>query len=123
MRHRYTYIIYLLLPLVAIASVAAIVVPARQGGGVDYASISEPVAEVVSAISTQVVSSPNMDSKVEPFETESEIESLPADTVRKPRYTVRQTTLQRQDEKEPSADVKNPENLKSDVYYDEETGT
>ena len=55
MRQRYTYIIYILLPLVAIASVAAIVVPARQGGGVDYAQITEPIAEVASAVSTQSV--------------------------------------------------------------------
>lgn len=120
MRQRYTYIIYILLPLVAIASVAAIVVPARQGGGVDYAQITEPVAEVASAVSTQSVGRKVAD---EALDIKSDVAAEPADTIRKPRYTVRPTTIQSQDEKEPTADLKNPENLKTDVYYDEETGT
>ena len=120
MRQRYTYIIYILLPLIAIASVAAIVVPARQGGGVDYAQITEPVAEVASAVSTQSV---GRKVAAEALEIKSDVAAEPADTIRKPRYTVRPTTIQSQDEKEPTADLKNPENLKTDVYYDEETGT
>ena len=116
MRQRYTYIIYILLPLVAIASVAAIVVPARQGRGVDYAQITEPIAEVASAVSTQSVGRKVAD---EALEIKSDVAAEPADTIRKPRYTVRPTTIQSQDEKEPTADLKNPENLKTDVYYDE----
>ena len=120
MRQRYTYIIYILLPLIAIASVAAIVVPARQGGGVDYAQITEPIAEVASAVSTQSV---GRKVAAEALEIKSDVAAEPADTIRKPRYTVRPTIIQSQDEKEPTADLKNPENLKTDVYYDEETGT
>lgn len=54
--------------------------------------------------------------------------ALPPDSVRPhngggPRYSVRKTTLQSADEKEPSADLRNPENLSTDVFYDEATGT
>ena len=41
----------------------------------------------------------------------------------KPRYSVRRTTLQSADEKAPTADLRNPENLRTDVFYDEATGT
>ena len=44
------------------------------------------------------------------------------DSVR-PRYSVRRTTLQSADEKAPTADLRNPENLRTDVFYDEATGT
>ncbi len=53
----------------------------------------------------------------------TEAEEVPADTL-KPRFPVKPTTVQKlnDDEKRP-ADLKDPENLKSGVFYDEESGT
>lgn len=48
---------------------------------------------------------------------------LPPDTLM-PKFRVRTTTAQSEDDDQPlSADLKNPENLKTGVFYDEKTGT
>ncbi len=45
-------------------------------------------------------------------------------TTRQPRFRVKETTAQSEnDDRDLSADLKDPENLKTDVFYDEKTGT
>ncbi|MGN0086427.1 MAG: cell surface protein SprA [Alloprevotella sp.] len=50
------------------------------------------------------------------------IPTLPADTSRT-RFPVQKTVAEEMKAEENPADLKNPENLKTDVYYDEESGT
>ncbi len=62
-----------------------------------------------------------------PMEAEASPFEAPADTVvqkRKPRFSVRKTGTENQDElKTKSADLKEPDNLKTDVIYDEKDNT
>ena len=45
------------------------------------------------------------------------------DTIPKSRYSVSKTSVQNMEEDSHAADLKDPENLKTEVYYDEATGT
>ena len=61
-----------------------------------------------------------------PVQAEASPSEAPADTVqkRKPRFSVRKTGTENQDElKTKSADLKEPDNLKTDVIYDEKDNT
>lgn len=100
--HRYTYIYILCLSLIAVATVTAAVMPRVY---------NERVGEAAQSTTIQTASA---------RETVTEVG---ADTIRKPRYTVRRTTLQSEDEKPATVDLRNPENIKTEVYYDEATGT
>ena len=61
-----------------------------------------------------------------PMQPEASPTEAPADTVqkRKPRFSVRKTGTENQDElKTKSADLKEPDNLKTEVIYDEKDNT
>ncbi len=56
-------------------------------------------------------------------EADAELAAAPPDTLA-PRFRVKKTTAQSvDDDRKAPADLRNPENLKTDVYYDEKTGT
>jgi hypothetical protein len=45
------------------------------------------------------------------------------DTIPQSRYSVSKTSVQDMEDKTHAADLKDPENLKTEVYYDEASGT
>ncbi len=73
-------------------------------------------------VSHRSASAPAVQESVFAQEVE-EAEAQPADTL-KPRFPVKPTTAQTEDDDEKrAADLKDPENLKTGVFYDEKSGT
>ena len=66
----------------------------------------------------------NTQSSPSPNNTQKNTAALVEDDSLKTRFKVRQTTAQSEDDySHPSTDLREPENLKTDAFYDEKTGT